>query len=132
MYCPRCGTKNEDDSLFCKKCGNDLNAGTSGPVPGPAPGPAQAPPPPPPYRRKRRDDECEEECSGGDKNMSWFWGAIIIIIGLWIVFEFGVKNVVDDIPDWLEDFEFCWLIWIVVGIAILAAGFRMIVKARSQ
>lgn len=118
MYCPRCGTKNEDDSLYCKQCGNDLKTGTTGPVP------------PPQRMKKRREEECEEDCSGGDQNMAWFWGIIVIIIGAWVIFNFGVKNVVDDLPGWLEDIEFCWIVWIVVGIAIVAAGFRMI--ARTQ
>lgn len=25
MFCPKCGTQNSDDALFCQKCGNKLN-----------------------------------------------------------------------------------------------------------
>lgn len=26
MFCPECGSKNEDDALFCEKCGTSLNS----------------------------------------------------------------------------------------------------------
>ncbi len=123
MYCPRCGTKNEEDALFCKKCGNDLNAPSSGPVP-------PVPPPQPPGRPGKRDDDCERDCQGSEGEQRWFWGVIVIIIGLWVVVEFGLKNIVD-LPREVENFEWCWAIWIVIGIAILMAGVRVLTRSRS-
>lgn len=29
MYCPKCGTENADDAIFCSKCGNKLVTVTS-------------------------------------------------------------------------------------------------------
>ena len=43
MFCPNCGTKNDDDSLFCANCGTKLEA----PAPVEAPAPASAPEPVP-------------------------------------------------------------------------------------
>ena len=37
MYCPKCGTENDDNAWKCVKCGNDLHPGA----------PQKAPPPPP-------------------------------------------------------------------------------------
>jgi len=36
MYCPNCGTKNEDDSLFCYQCGTSLAAPAQPSTPTPA------------------------------------------------------------------------------------------------
>ena len=33
MFCRYCGTQNPDDSLFCKKCGKNLEDGTKEPSP---------------------------------------------------------------------------------------------------
>ena len=54
-----------------------------------------------------------------------FWGVIIILVGAFIIWEFAIKNVVD-LPDWLKDFEFCWVAWVIVGIAIVVAGLRAV------
>ena len=116
MYCPSCGIQNDDDSLFCKKCGHDLRAGTGGPGP---------------QRARDREDDCERDCKGSDRDQSFFWGVIIIIVGAWVVWEFGLKQIIDA-PDWVEENDvFCTIIWVVIGIAILLAGLRMISR-RSQ
>ena len=136
MYCTRCGTKNEEDAAFCKKCGNDLHGPSSGPTPGPTPGPTAghtpgpAYPPPAPGKSKQ-DEECERDCKGSDRESSIWWAIIVIIIGTWIIWEFGLKNVVDT-PDWMNDDLFCTAIWIMVGIAVLAAGVRMMMRKNRQ
>ena len=121
MYCTKCGTQNDDDSVYCKQCGSDLKAGTGGPIP----------PVPPRPRKSIQDQECEEDCKGSDREQTWFWGMIVVLVGAWVIWEFGLKNVVD-VPKEVGDFEFCWLIWIIVGIAIIAAGFRMIMRRTQQ
>lgn len=40
MFCPKCGTKNDDDALFCANCGTKLEVPT--PVAEPAPAPVEA------------------------------------------------------------------------------------------
>jgi hypothetical protein len=64
--------------------------------------------------------------------MSWFWAAIIIVIGLWLVFEFGIKNLLDqnDMPDWLYNCEFWWIIPVIIGIAIIIAGVKGLTSRR--
>lgn len=128
MYCTRCGTKNEEDAAFCKKCGIDLHGPSSGPTPGPTPGPAYPPPAP---GKSKQDEECERECKGSDRESSMWWAIIVVIIGSWIIWEFGLKNVVDT-PDWMNDDIFCTAIWIMVGIAVVAAGLRMVTRKNRQ
>jgi hypothetical protein len=49
MYCPYCGTRNDDAAVFCSQCGQRLD-GTAPPPyqPDPAPVPPPAPEPSPP------------------------------------------------------------------------------------
>ncbi|MHC4780803.1 MAG: zinc-ribbon domain-containing protein, partial [Planctomycetota bacterium] len=116
MYCTKCGTKNEEDAAFCKKCGNNLNGPSSGPGPVTAPYAA-------PYRsgKGKEDEECERDCKGSDRESSAWWAIIVMIIGAWIIWEFGLKHVFDT-PKWMNDDIFCTAIWIMVGIAVVAAG----------
>jgi len=102
-YCAKCGKQNEDAAEFCSKCGASLTGA----------------------KRKERE-ECEE-CAGKSRTSTIIWGAIIIIIGLGIIFEFGLKNI-QGLPQWVYDVEFWWIIPVIIGIAILIAGIRMITK----
>jgi hypothetical protein len=78
--------------------------------------------------RKDWDDDCERDCYGTQSGKSFFWGIIIVIVGAYIIFEFVIKEVAD-LPKWLSDFEFCWVVWVIVGIAIVAAGLRTISRS---
>ena len=139
-FCTKCGTKNEDDAAFCKSCG--------APIPPATPGEAPAGPPeqqpgmyPPGYeldrrgkpgyqepRKKNFDKECEEECQGSSGNNSWFWGLIIILIGAFIVFEAGIKNI-DGMPSWVYDVQLWWVIPVLIGIMIITAGLRVLSRS---
>jgi len=111
-YCSRCGKKNEDDAKFCNKCGASLIGA------------------PREYDR-RHEEKCEEECAGGKKGSSFFWALIIILIGLWVVWEFGLKNI-SGMPHWVSDFEFWWVIPVIIGIAIIITGLKMISREERQ
>ena len=52
------------------------------------------------------------------------WGVIIALIGLYVVIEFGLKNV-QGMPDWITNFQFWWIIPVIIGIAIIIAGIKM-------
>ena len=104
-YCTRCGTKNEDDSEFCKKCGASLTVIKKG---------------------HEKDDDCV--CSGSEQNplVPVFWGIVVILIGLWIVFSFVIPR--SYLPAGLQDFS-CWgLISLIIAIAIILTGFRILTK----
>jgi len=110
-YCSKCGTKNEDEAEFCKKCGSSLTGKG---------------------KEHKRGEPCEEECVVGQRSpyAPIFWGVIVILVGLWILFEFVLKNTVfkDQFPDWIQNFEFWWIIGLVIAIAVIMTGVRILVK----
>ena len=116
-YCQKCGTKNEDDAEFCKKCGASLRGGKKN-------------------LEKEWDNKCDEECNSGPSGRGWglFWGIIIILVGLWIIFEFVIKEYLKTNPTmgliWLRDFPFGLLIAAVFGIFIIVFGLRILGKKR--
>jgi hypothetical protein len=79
----------------------------------------------------RQQDDCERDCQGSPGEQRWFWGVVVIIIGIWIVVQFGLGNIVD-LPKEVEDFEFCWVIWIVIGVAVLMAGVRIVLRSGRE
>ena len=111
VYCAKCGKKNEDDAEFCAKCGASLTGAKKD-------------------HEKDWDKKCEEECAGGKRGAPVFWGVIVILIGLWILFEFVLKNigVFEDLPSWIQNFEFWWLIALVIAVAIILSGIRIITR----
>ncbi len=112
VYCQRCGKQNVEGAQFCNKCGANLV------------GPQR-------HYPKKRDEQCEnqceDECQSNSKENAIFWGIVVVLIGLYVVFEFGVKRI-DGLPSWVYNFEFCWILPIIIGLAILAAGVRMVIK----
>ena len=104
-YCAKCGTKNEDDAEFCKKCGASLTGKE---------------------KKHEKDDDCV--CSGSKQNplVPVFWGIVVILIGLWIVFSFVIPR--SYLPAGLQDFSVCGLITLVIAIAIILTGFRILTK----
>lgn len=86
VYCTKCGTKNEDDAEYCVKCGAPLYA-------------------PERVAREHEEHTCfgrrersvEEECFGlpyGGAIVGLIFGAIIILVGVAIVFEKDIGRLV--------------------------------------
>jgi uncharacterized membrane protein YvbJ len=112
-YCQKCGKKNDDDAEFCNKCGTSLKGTIAD-------------------RKKEHNDQCDEECAIGKKSPTskYFWGAIVIIIGLWVIFEFGLRRIQNP-PQWLSwvnDFNFWWVFAILVAIVFIVTGLRIMSK----
>jgi len=79
---------------------------------------------------KEWDKECsgaDRDCAGTSRSSRIFWGIIILLIGIWLLFEFGLKNIAG-LPAWVYTFEFWWIFPVVIGIAIIIAAIRMMVK----
>jgi ribosomal protein L40E len=112
-YCQKCGTKNEDDAEYCKKCGAPLEISKKE------------------YERDM-NKRCEEECAGGKGGRGWaiFWGVIIVLVGLLIIFEVILKGLVKYYPalDWVNSFEFGWIFAAVIAIFIILFGIRILSK----
>ena len=113
VYCQKCGTKNDDDAEFCKKCSTSLKGAIKD-------------------RKKEHDDKCEEECAVGQKSpvAKFFWGAVVILIGLWIIFSLVLPRteLANQLPEWLVNFEFIWLIGLIIAVAIIITGIRILIK----
>lgn len=123
MYCRSCGARNEEDAAFCKGCGK--------PMEGPAGKPPEAGPAPAPERmyefQREWDDRCEEECTTKGQ-YSWIWGAIVVLIGLGIIIEFGIKNV-EGVPDWVQDVDIWWMIPVLFGVLIILVGLEAVSRS---
>lgn len=111
VYCTKCGKKNDDESEFCSKCGKSLIDKKIN-------------------REKEFDKRCEEECAGGKQGTPIFWGILVILIGLWIIFEFVLKNIkgLPTVFSWIYDFEFFWIFALLIAIAIIITGFRILTR----
>ena len=133
VFCTKCGTENEDDAAYCKKCGVPI---AGAPVEG---APMYPPGQDPDRRRSGRpyepsrdwDKQCEEDCQGSGRKYSWFWGAIIILIGLFIIFEAGIKNI-EGLPDWVYDIQLWWVVPVLIGIIIIMMGMEAINRSGRQ
>jgi uncharacterized membrane protein YvbJ len=118
VYCSQCGKKNEEDAQFCSKCGAPLMETTR-------------------RRQEEWDRRCEEDCAGGTQgNRGWsiFWGLVIIIVGIWLIFEVVLKSLADSVEGlgWVKDitFEFWWVIIGIFALLIIITGLRMIIRNR--
>lgn len=76
-YCPKCGTVNEEDARFCKKCGAAL-------FPSEVVQPGQQIPP----SRRRMEDECFGLPNGG-AIAGLIFGVIIILFGVSMFFKWS-------------------------------------------
>jgi len=106
-YCSKCGTKNEDDAEFCNKCGTQLKG-------------------------KIKDQHHDDDCvCGSDKQnpfTSIFWGIVVVLFGLWVLISFVIPS--EYIPSGLRDFSFWGLIILIIALAIILTGLRIITKNR--
>jgi uncharacterized protein YacL len=114
VYCSKCGRKNPEDARFCNNCSAPL-AGYRG-IPD-----------------QDWDRKCEDECAGRKgHNKSLIWGIITILIGLWILLNFGLNRIY-----YLFNYDnpfsvLVWVIPIVIGLIVIAIGVRMINKNKDQ
>lgn len=102
VYCPKCGTMNDDTAEFCVKCGASLRTGTYESRR---------------YERRRAESECFGLPHGG-AIFGLFIGTIIL---LWGLFTLAQQNhLIAVTPDlWI-------VVVIVVGILLIAgAVYRM-------
>ncbi len=105
VRCTECGTRNEDDAKFCKNCGASLTGA------------------PRDYGReirKRADEDCKPPATRGSQI---FWGIVIALVGAWVIFEFGIKNI-PGVPAWVHEVAPWWIIPVVIGLGIIVVGIR--------
>ena len=116
VYCSKCGNQNPDEATFCNKCGAPIHAAAA-----------------PQWQPKREDcDRGDQPCTGTKRGDAIFWGIIVILIGLWILFEFVLKSLLPS-SNWVHSVEIWWIFGLVIAIAIIVGGIRLIFRTgRSQ
>jgi uncharacterized membrane protein YvbJ len=111
VYCAKCGIQNDDDAIYCKSCGAPLHGSRHD-------------------HDRARDQRCEEECAGGKSGRGWamFWGVIIILIGLAILFEVVLKEMAKTYSSlsWVNTVQWNWIFAGVIAIFIIIFGIRVI------
>ena len=104
VYCSKCGFKNKDNAKFCSDCGISL------------------------FNVKHdnyKDEDCV--CEGNNRNpfVPIFWGLAVILIGLWIIFQFVIPS---NFLSSLQDFSFCGLVFLIIALAVILTGIRIMTK----
>jgi uncharacterized membrane protein YvbJ len=104
VYCSKCGNKNKEEAKFCSKCGASLIEIKN---------------------HYYKDDDCV--CEGNNRNpfVPIFWGLTVILIGLWIIFQFVIPS---NFLSSLQDFSFCGLVFLIIALAIILTGIRILTK----
>ena len=108
VYCPKCGTQNEDAADFCVKCGASLQTGTVA-------------------SRRHERRKAEQECFGLPHG-----GAIAgIVIGA-IILIWGISMLLQQTGLIAETISFWYIIIIVFGILIVAGAIYKITRSRTN
>lgn len=108
VYCPKCGTKNEDTADFCVKCGANLQTGTVASRR---------------YERRRAEQECFGLPHGG---------AIAGIVFGVILLIWGIIMLLQQMDIIGETFQFWYIIIIVIGILIVAGAIYKVTRPKTN
>jgi uncharacterized membrane protein YvbJ len=108
VYCPKCGTKNDDTADFCVKCGASLQTGTVA-------------------SRRYERRKAEQECFGLPHG-----GAIAgIIIGA-IILLWGISMLLQQTGVIAATLNFWYVIIIVIGILIIAGAIYKTTRSKTN
>lgn len=115
VYCSRCGTKNDDDAKFCKKCGAMMGG-------------------PPRFHDKEWEDRCDEECSGKHKTPLWtsFWIIILILVAIGIIFSLFSRLFHMSMPGMMGGIDYWDIFWLLVGLVIISFILYAITTSRRH
>jgi uncharacterized membrane protein YvbJ len=104
VYCPRCGTLNDDSAEFCVKCGAPLRTGT--------------------YESRRHERRrAQNECFGLPHGGAIVGLAIGIIIIIWALFTFlGISAAAN----------LWYAVVILIGVLLIAAAIYSISRPRPR
>lgn len=108
VYCPKCGTQNDDTADFCVKCGASLQTSTVS-------------------SRRRERRKAEQECFGLPHG-----GAIAGIVFGVIILIWGLTTLLQQMGYIAATFEFWYLIIIVVGVLIVAGAIYSLTHSKNK
>ena len=108
VYCPKCGTMNDDSAEFCIKCGASLRTGT--------------------YESRRSERRrAESECFGLPHGGAIVGLAIGIIIILW-----GLLTLAQQM-NWIATMPDLWIVVvIVIGVLLIAGALYRMNRSRPS
>ncbi|HUL40102.1 MAG TPA: zinc-ribbon domain-containing protein [Methanomassiliicoccales archaeon] len=112
VYCPKCGKQNPDDAVYCNNCGASLQTGKRD-------------------AGREWDNRCNDTCAGRSRVGLIFWGIVVILIGIWVTIEFGLKNI-SGLPDWVYSISWGWIFGVFFGLVILIAGISLVLRANKH
>jgi len=108
VYCPKCGTKNEDTAEFCVKCGANLQTGT-------------------PVSRRYERRRAEAECFGLPHGGAVVGVAIGAMILLWGIFMLAQQ------AGWVAETPDFWIILIIIfGVLLIAGAVYRMTRPRTN
>jgi len=108
VYCPKCGTQNDDAAEFCGKCGANLQTGTVS-------------------SRRRERRKAEQECFGLPHG-----GAIAGIVFGVIILIWGITTMLQQTGIISETIEFWYIIIIIIGVLIVAGAIYSITHSQNK
>jgi uncharacterized membrane protein YvbJ len=108
VYCPKCGTKNEDAAEFCVKCGASLQTGTVA-------------------SRRYERRKAEQECFGLPHG-----GAIAGIVLGALILIWGITMLLQQTGYISQTIDFWYIIIIVIGVLIVAGAIYKITHPRTN
>ena len=108
VYCPKCGTKNEDTTEFCTNCGANLQTGTAA-------------------TRRYERRKAEQECFGLPH------GGIIagLIIGL-IILLWGVYLILEQTGVITGTVDFWIILLIILGVLMIVGAIYQMTRRRGN
>ena len=107
VYCPKCGTQNEDTAEYCVKCGANLQTGTYA---------------------SRRDERrrMEHECFGLPHG-----GAIAgLVIGI-IILIWGLSTMAHTMGWMTQTFDLWYIVIIIFGVLLIAGAIYGMSRRKS-
>ena len=108
VYCPKCGTQNDDAAEFCVKCGASLQTGTVA-------------------SRRRERRKAEQECFGLPHG-----GAIAAIVFGALILFWGISMMLQQTGIIAETFEFWYIFVVIIGILLVAGAIYKITHSRTN
>lgn len=108
VYCPKCGTKNEDSADLCVKCGESLQTGTV-------------------VSRRYERRRAEQECFGLPHG-----GAIVGVIFGAIKLFWGISMLLQQAGIISETLNLWYILIIVIGVLIIAGAIYGTTRSRKS
>ena len=108
VYCPKCGTKNEEMTQFCINCGANLQTGTEASRQ---------------YERRKAQQECFGLPNGG-LVAAIVIGLLILLWGVYLILE-QTGTITANVPFWI-------VLVITLGILMIAGAVYQITHRRGN